>query len=310
MRPVSSVGIRGLSVLFVLAGCGGPASPASDPAGAGATSAQGATGAATASAAATAPSAAATGNPAGAGGSTTATAVEASPQHRAIVAAPDRDAADKALDAGRHPAEILTFFGVTPGMKVAEIGAAGGYTTELLARAVAPGGVVYGVNSPWILEKFAQKPWAARLAKPVNKDVVKVTRELDDPLPPEAKDLDAVFSVLLYHDMYWLKGSGPGGTVDRAKMNAAVFKALKPGGIYAVIDHSAKPGAGATEVKTTHRIEEKTVREEIEKAGFKLAAEASFLRNPQDARDWNTAPFAAKEKRGTSDRFVLKFVKP
>jgi predicted methyltransferase len=229
---------------------------------------------------------------------------------KSIVDAPDRDPEDKALDAGRRPAEMLSFFGIKPGMKVAEIGAASGYTTELLARAVGPDGVVYGQNSAWVLEKFADKPWAARLAKPVNKNVVKVTREFDDPFPPEAKDLDAVFCVLLYHDMYWLKGSGPGGTVDRAKLNAAVFKALKPGGIYAIIDHSGKTGSGTTEVQTIHRIEEKAVREEIEKAGFKLAAEGDFLRNPKDPRDWNTAPFAAAEKRGTSDRFVLKYVKP
>src|SRR5262249_50445632 len=153
---------------------------------------------------------------------------------------------------------------------VAEIGAGGGYTAEMLARAVAPDGVVYGVNSQWILDRFAAKPWAARLAKPVNKSVVNVTRDADDPLPPEAKDLDAVFCVLLYHDMFWLKGSGADGKIDRAKLNAAIFKALKPGGVYAVIDHSAKAGAGATEVQKTHRIEEKVVREEIEKAGFKL----------------------------------------
>lgn len=220
-----------------------------------------------------------------------------------VVDAPDRDPEDKKLDAGRHPAEMLAFYGIKPGMRVAEIGAAGGYTTELLARAVAPNGTVYGQNSAGILEKFADKPWSARLAKPVNKNVVKVTREFDDPFPSDAKDLDAVFCVLLYHDMYWLK-------VDRAKMNAAVFASLKPGGVYAVIDHSGRPGTGASEVQSIHRIEEKTVREEIEKAGFKLAGQADFMKNPNDTRDWSTSPNVVGEKRGTSDRFVLKFVKP
>jgi predicted methyltransferase len=237
-------------------------------------------------------------------------AIEIPANIRAAVDAPDRDAEDKKLDAGRHPAEMLAFFGIKPGMKVAEIGAAGGYTSELLARAVGESGVVYGVNSQWVLDRFAKEPWSARLKKPVNKNIVSVVREVDDPLPPEAKDLDAVFVVLLYHDFFWLEGKGPGGTVDRAKMNAAIFKALKPGGVYAVVDHSGKAGTGSTEVKTIHRIEEKVVRDEIEKAGFKLAGEADFLRNPSDPRDWNTAPFAAAEKRGTSDRFVLKFVKP
>lgn len=222
---------------------------------------------------------------------------------RAVADAPDRDPEDKKLDAGRKPAELLAIAGIKPGMKVADLAAGGGYTTELLSRAVGPSGVVYGQNTSWLLEKFAEKPWAARLAKPVNKNVVKVTRDFDDPLPPEAKDLDAVIMVLFYHDTFWMK-------VDQAKMNAAIFKALKPGGVYLIVDHSGRAGTGTTEVQTIHRIDESVVRKEIPRAGFKLAADADFLKNPDDRRDWNTAPFAAAEKRGTSDRFVLKYVKP
>jgi predicted methyltransferase len=232
-----------------------------------------------------------------------ADAVAAPAAIQAIVNAADRSPEDRALDAGRHPAEMLAFFNVQRGMKVAELAAAGGYTTELLARAVGPTGVVYGQNNKLVLERFAEKPWSARLQKPVMKHVVRVDREFDDPLPPEAHDLDAVFIVLFYHDTVW-QGA------DRAKMNAAVYKALKPGGVYAVIDHSGKPGSGTAETKTLHRIEEKVVRDEIEAAGFQLAGEASFLRNPADERDWNDSPSAAAERRGTSDRFVLKFVKP
>jgi predicted methyltransferase len=220
-----------------------------------------------------------------------------------IVDAKDRTAEDRALDAGRHPGELLAFFGVKPGMKVAELFAAGGYTTELLARAVGNKGVVYGQNPKGILEKFAEAPWSARLARPINKKVVRVNQELEDPLPPEAKNLDMVFGVLFYHDSVWL------GT-DRAKMNAAVFAALKPGGVYAIVDHSGRTGTGTSETQTLHRIEEKVVREEIEAAGFKLAEQANFLRNPEDSRDWNDSPMAAEARRGTSDRFVLKFVKP
>lgn len=229
--------------------------------------------------------------------------VTASAEAKAIVAAPDRDDEDRKLDAGRKPAEMLTFYGVRPGMKVAELAAGAGYTTELLARAVGPTGVVYSQNNQLIVDKFAGEPWSARLAKPVNKNVVKVVRELDDPLPPEAKDLDAVFVVLFYHDMYWFG-------VDRAKMNAAVMRALKPGGVYAIIDHSGRPGTGATEVKTNHRIEEKELRDDVTKAGFRLVRAADFLRNPSDKRNWNPAPGAAGARRGTSDRFVLTFVKP
>ena len=93
-------------------------------------------------------------------------------------------------------------------------------------------------------------------------------------------------------------------------MNRAVFKALKPGGIFAIVDHSGRAGTEATEVKTLHRIEEKVVRAEIEKAGFRMRAEGTFLRNASDPRDWNASPMAAAEKRGTSDRFVLAFEKP
>ncbi len=233
----------------------------------------------------------------------TAQPIQVPPAIQAIVEATDRMESDRALDKGRHPGETLAFFGVTPGMKVADISAAGGYTTELLARAVGPTGKVYGQNSKGILEKFAEKPWSERLSRRAMAGVVRVDREFDAPLPPEAKDLDLVVDVLFYHDTYWLK-------VDRDAMNKAIFAALKPGGRYVILDHSGRPGTGATEVQTLHRIEEKTVREEIERAGFKLETSSDYLRNPDDTRDWNDAPSAAAEKRGTSDRFALKFRKP
>jgi predicted methyltransferase len=252
------------------------------------------------------PSAAPTGAAPSSGGSSTEEHVkkmDVPAAIKAVVDAPDRDPEDKKLDAGRKPGELLAFAGIKPGMKVAELGAGGGYTAELLARAVGPTGVVYGHNTPMVLEKFAGKPWGERLAKPINKNIVKVTREWDDPFPPEAKDLDAVLIVLIYHDSIWMGA-------DQTKMNAAVFKALKPGGVYIVVDHSGRPGTGVAEVRTIHRIEESVVRKEVANAGFKLAAEAEVWRNPDDKRDWNDAPFAAGEKRGTSDRFALKFVKP
>jgi predicted methyltransferase len=222
---------------------------------------------------------------------------------QAAVSAPDRSESDRHLDAGRKPAQMLEFFRIAPGMHVAELAAGGGYTAELLARAVGPTGKVYGQNTKWILERFAEKPWSERLAKPVMKNVVRVDREFEDPLPPEAHDLDAVFCVLFYHDFFWLNA-------DRDKVNRAVFKALKPGGVYAIVDHSGRAGTEGTEAKTLHRVEEKVVRAEIEKAGFRLRGEGTFLRNASDTRDWNASPMAAAEKRGTSDRFVLAFEKP
>jgi len=226
-----------------------------------------------------------------------------SPAIRAAVADADRSPEDRALDAGRKPAETLAFFGIAPGQSVAELGVGGGYTSELLARVVGPTGKVYGQNSPMILEKFANVPWSARLAKPALKNVVREDREFDDPLPAEVKDLDAVVIVLFYHDTVWMN-------VDRDKMNHAVFNALKPGGVYGIVDHAAAAGTGTNGVKTVHRIEEKVVIEEIERAGFKLAAEGNFLKNPSDTHDWNDSPKEAGARRGTSDRFVLKFVKP
>lgn len=221
----------------------------------------------------------------------------------AVVDAADRSADDRALDAGRKPKELLAFLGIARGMKVGEIAAGTGYTTELLARAVGPEGKVYAENNRFIVEKFAEKPWAARLAKPVNANVVRVDRELDAPFPPEAKDLDVVVDVLFYHDTVWMK-------TDRAAMNRAIFAALRPGGAYVVVDHSGRPGSGTTETDTLHRIEEKVVRDEVLAAGFVLEREGAFLKNPGDTRDWNASPRAAADKRGTSDRFVLRFTKP
>ena len=214
-----------------------------------------------------------------------------------------RSAADLALDAGRKPELFLAFAGVRPGQRIADLGAGGGYTTDLLARAVGETGRVYGHNSKWVLERFAEKPWSERLRKPEMNNVVRVDREFDDPLPPEASDLDVVVDVLFYHDTVWL------GT-DRQRMNRAVFDHLKPGGLYIVIDHSAKPGAGLNDVQTLHRIEEGVVRAEVEAAGFVFVEDSNAWRNADDARDWNDAPGAAKERRGTSDRFALKFKKP
>lgn len=221
----------------------------------------------------------------------------------AIVASPDRSDADRALDAGRKPVELLGFIDVGPGMRVADLMSGGGYTAELLARAVGSSGVVYSQNTRFVLQRFAEKPWTARLATPAMRNVVRVESALESPLPPEAVHLDAVVMILFYHDTVWQQ-------VDRAAMNKAIYAALRPGGSFVVVDHSGRPGSGATETQTLHRIEEKVVREEIEAAGFRLAAEADFLRNPGDARDWNDSPTAAGERRGTSDRFVLRFVKP
>jgi predicted methyltransferase len=220
-----------------------------------------------------------------------------------LVSAADRSDADRALDPGRKPAPFLAFLEVRPSMRVADLGAGLGYTTELLARAVGPTGTVYAQNAPAMLERIGPAPLVERLAKPVNQHVVRVDRDFADPLPTEASGLDLVVINAIYHDTVWLQ-------VDREKMNRAVFAALKPGGHFIVVDSSAKEGRGTQDAQTLHRIDEQVVRDELAKAGFKLEASGDFLRNPADTRDWNTSPRAAAERRGTGDRFALKFVRP
>ncbi len=221
----------------------------------------------------------------------------------AVVTATDRSPEDRALDAGRKPVELLAFLGIQPGWRIADLGAGGGYTTELLKRGVGSEGVVYGQNSKKLLEMFLEKPWSTRLAKPVMKGVVRLDRDFDDPFPGDMRPLDAVTMVLFYHDTVWLG-------VNREAMNRAVFAALKPGGVFVIVDHSARPGDGAKVTDTFHRIEEDVVKSEVLAAGFVLDGQADFLRNNDDTRDWNDSPRAAGERRGTSDRFVLRFRKP
>jgi predicted methyltransferase len=229
--------------------------------------------------------------------------VEVTPAVAQALAAPDRTEADRALDAGRKPEQWLSFFGIAPGQHVAEIAVGGGYTSELLARIVGPTGSVIGENPSVFLKRFAEKPWSERLAKPVMMNVVRSDGEPAAPFPAGTTGLDAVLSVLVYHDTVW-QG------VDRAAMNGAIFAALRPGGVYGIIDHSGRPGTGMTETESLHRIEESALRAEVTQAGFVLDGEATFLRNPADTRDWSASPRFAGEKRGTSDRFVLRFKKP
>ncbi len=169
-------------------------------------------------------------------------------EHAAIAGASDRTDADHALDPGRRPAEMLDFLRIATGMRVAEIGAAGGYTTELLARAVGPGGTVFAQNSKLLLSMVGDE-WRVRLARAAMRPVVPVEREFEAPLPPEARDLELVVMNAMYHDTIWI------GT-DRARMNRAIFEALAPGGAFVVIDSSARPGADSNEAAyELHRVD-------------------------------------------------------
>lgn len=238
-----------------------------------------------------------------------------------MLASPDRSPADRINDGRRKPSETLAFIGVRPGMVALDVSAGRGYTTELIARSVGPGGKVYGQNPPPNPNRTppAQAEGAAapapmpapgaapvaptlaeRAASPAGRNIVVVQRPFEDPVPPEVADgkLDLVTLMFNYHDFGHLG-------VDRARMNQAIFKALKPGGWYVIADHSGRAGTGISESGTLHRVEEAFVRREVEAAGFRLLASGDFLRNPADPRDRNT-PQPPMPK----DEFVLKFVKP
>ena len=225
-------------------------------------------------------------------GSDVATAQDAGAAIAAAVADVDRPAADKARDALRKPAEIVAFAGVKPGAKVAEIAPGGGYYTRVLAKAVGPQGKVYALMPAF----FANRPGGldainALAAQYGNIEVVVVdyaATQLPEPV-------DLVWTTENYHDL---------ANGDVATVNRWAFKALKPGGVYFVEDHSA-PGTGLTATSTLHRIDPAAVKEQVGAAGFTLEAESDLLHNPNDPHTANP-----REVQPTSDKFALRFRKP
>src|SRR2546427_11930186 len=157
-------------------------------------------------------------------------------------------------------------------MRVGELGAGGGYSTELFARSVGPQGAVFAQDTPNWDGPGLTKAWQGRLARPVMKNTTHFIRQWDEPLPPDLKDLDAVYSVAVYHDAIAEKS-------DTGRMNPAVLPALKPGGGYAIIDNSARPGTGAAEGERLHRIDEQLGRAEGQRARVKLVGEGGVLPN-------------------------------
>ena len=216
----------------------------------------------------------------------------AAERYQKVIANPIRTDQDRRMDAGRHPLELLPFLQARPGMQVLDVAAGAGYTSQLLALAVAPGGTVWAQR---------EQPGAAltkRLADQPQTNLIPMLRPFEDPVPPDAPKLDLITIVLNYHDISYLP-------VDRAKMNQRWFAALKPGGYLIVIDHSGRPGTGITEGKTLHRIDEAVVVAEATRAGFVLEAEGNFLRNPADPRDQSS-----NDPKVPTDKFALRFVKP
>ncbi len=220
----------------------------------------------------------------------------------AAVAHADRPAADRARDEDRRPGEVVAFFGIEPGMRVADLMAGGGYYSDILCRAVGHAGKVYVQNNALILDRFGTVMIPAiekRLGQPALEHCERFDAELDA-LELPAGSLDAALMVLFYHDTYWQE-------VDREKMNAQILRALKPGGIYGIVDHHAEPGSKDRDVNTTHRVDAAIVKNEIVAAGFTFEGESDLLSHPEDDRTKNVFLPAV---RGKTDRFIYKFRKP
>jgi predicted methyltransferase len=208
---------------------------------------------------------------------------------KAILANSERPEAERALDAARKPDQVLPFYGVKAGDKVADIFAARGYYTAILSQVVGPQGVVYSANPS------ARPEWTDRYKNPLFANVRVIDGSLDNVALPQDGSLDFVLIHLSYHDL----------TPEvRTAMNKRILASLKRGGVYGVVDHSAKDGTGNEAAKTLHRIDKALVINEVTAAGFVLAAEGQMLRHPDDPRDFNV-----NKERNKDDRFVLRFEK-
>ncbi|WP_288758255.1 hypothetical protein [uncultured Brevundimonas sp.] len=213
------------------------------------------------------------------------------------VADPRRPAEETARDPLRHPAEMLAFAQVAPGDRIADIRPGAGYFTRLFADVAGPNGHVYAFVPNRTAER--ENPGADALAQ-AYPNVSRVNGALDAMTFDEP--LDLVFMSQEYHDFHI-----PRFETDVARMNAAVFAALKPGGRYVVIDHQAAPGAGVSAVSTLHRIEGDYLRREVEAAGFVFEGESRAVANAADDHSLNVFDEGI---RGRTDQFVYRFRKP
>jgi predicted methyltransferase len=200
----------------------------------------------------------------------------------------------------RKPAEILAFAGVEPGNTIVELAPGGGYDTALLSRVVGPSGKVYAVDCERLFEyrPNLRESFTKFIAADPRGNVEYSSQRFDALQLPA--NVDEIWMSMFYHDTVWLG-------VDRAAMNRSIFAHLKPGGVFLVIDHKALPGTGESAASELHRIDPALVRSEIEAAGFKLVAESDVLAHAEDP---HTDSVFADERRGRTDRFVWKFVKP
>jgi predicted methyltransferase len=214
---------------------------------------------------------------------------------RKAVQSPERTPAMTARDADRKPAELLALSGVKPGDKVVEFAAFGQYFTTLLADIVGERGMVYMFDLP-----YTEARSGAASREFVSKHPNTRYEVVDYNAMTLPKDVDIVFNVLYYHDL-------PLNDIDTAKLNAKIFDALKPGGIFFIVDHNAAPGSGTQFTKDLHRIDPEVIKREVQAAGFELVEDSKLLANPEDDHSWMVF---APGKRGTTDQSVLKFRKP
>jgi predicted methyltransferase len=229
-----------------------------------------------------------------------ASAAGQAPLAAAAVADAGRPDADKARDADRKPAEMLAFAKVQPGQVVVDYFAGRGYFTRLFSTAVGPQGSVYAIAPQVLVDRLKGKPLPPAVsAEPGRANVHEAISAASLNVPVKA---DLVWTSQNYHDIHiW---SGAAGT---AELNKAVFEALKPGGYYIVLDHSAQAGLDDAGMAKLHRIDEALVKKEVLAAGFVLDAESQVLRNPADDR---SAQVFETGIRAHTDQFILRFRKP
>ena len=202
------------------------------------------------------------------------------------------------LDPAWKVPEVIAFIGVKQGDKVADI--VGGRLTGSLAKAVGPTGKVYAVETAEVVKRHPEVLEMMHNLAAHEPNVVVSADPVASPLPP---GLDAVIIRQNYHDLYD-KFMGP---ADVAAFNKAVFTALKPGGVYVVLDHAAVPGSGIAATDTLHRIDPARVKSDVLAAGFKLESESSILANPADD---HTKKVFDPSIRNHTDQFLFKFRKP
>ena len=223
---------------------------------------------------------------------------------KAAVADSGRPEADTKRDENRKPAEMLAFAGITPGKVVVDLLPGGGYFTRIFAKAVGPNGRVYAYFGTQYDERLKSQGRDPDNLMADLKRTYKNLGVIHGPLTGfvTPQPVDVVWTSLNYHDIH-----NRSYNMDIHDVNKAIFKSLKPGGFYVILDHTAAESAGDDVTETLHRIKVSTVKKEAEAAGFRLVAEGDALHHPGDD---GTKRVFENDIRGKTNQFMLKFQKP